>query len=221
MRVAPSCPRCGRALNVPRQSGDWRCEIHGAVLPLQLLPTADRAAVDLVRRTADVPLWVTVPLPARWTLAGLGWAGGTGTGVRATALAMRGPAPLGGEAEVVVVAEEPGVGLGSAYAGSPDGAAASLDLSGPAAAKVHVGRRPTALWAVPAPPDRCVVAGEAMGMWLWVVLWPAAAGYLLAAEMALHDLRESVPPDVLLGVVAAAPSLRLLKLGADPEPRVG
>ena len=61
-----------------------------------------------------LPLWCPWPLPPGWTLTGVAWAGDDRTGVRATAVACSGPAPLGGgPADLVFVAEEPGVGLGT------------------------------------------------------------------------------------------------------------
>lgn len=45
-------------------------------------------------------------------------AGDERTGARATAVALAGPSPLGGPADLVLVAEEPGVGLGARLAGS-------------------------------------------------------------------------------------------------------
>lgn len=109
---------------------------------------------------------------------------------------------------MLLVAEELGVGVGAGYAGlaGPDPGAA---IGGVRAASVHAAGRPTALWTVPAPDDRCVAVGEAMGLWLWAILWPAAAGYMLAEDLALHDLRESVPTDLVIG----AHSPRLLHRG--------
>ena len=43
------------------------------------------------------------------------------------------------------------------------------------------------------PEDRCAYVGEAMGVWLYVVTWPAAAGYLLEEGLDLHDLADDVP----------------------------
>jgi hypothetical protein len=183
-------------------SSDWSCAEHGSVLPLHVLPTASPEAVAHVRSAARVPVWVPSPLLPGWTLTGLGWAGDDRSGARATVLACAGPAPLGGVADLLLVAEEPGVGVGAGYAGVPD-PDATPDLAGPAAAKVHAAGHPTALWTVSAAPtDRAVLAGEALGVWLWAVLWPAAAGYVLLEQVVLSDLRDRVPPDL----VAGAPS---------------
>jgi hypothetical protein len=50
-----------------------------------------------------------------------------------------------------------------------------------------------------APADRAVLAGEALGVWLWAVLWPAEAGYVLLEHVVLHDLRQRMPGDLVLG----------------------
>jgi len=47
--------------------------------------------------------------------------------------------------------------------------------------------------------------GEAKGMWLYAVTWPASAGYLLAEDILLHDLTDSIPTELVFG----APSRRL------------
>ena len=209
--LLPACPRCGAGLRAPNLfSSDWHCAEHGAVLPLHVVATPSHETVEHVRRLAEVPFWMPSPLLPGWTVAGLAYAGDDRTRARATALACAGPAPLGGVADMVLVAEEPGVGLGAGYAGLRDTAAP--DLSGPPAAKVYAAGHPTALWSVPGPPDRAVLAGEAKGMWLWAVLWPADAGYVLYEHVVLHDLREWTPPDLVVG----APSPYLLRHPPDP-----
>jgi hypothetical protein len=186
-------------------SSDWRCAVHGAVLPSYVMPTASPEALDKVRGMAEVPFWIPSPLLPGWMITGIAYAGDERSRARATALACSGPAPLGGVADMVLVAEEPAIGLGSGYAGLPD--TASPDMSGPPVAKVHAANHPTALWTVPGPDDRCVVAGEAKGMWLWAILWPADAGYVLYEHVVLHDLRDWLPP----GLVVGAPSPYLMR----------
>jgi hypothetical protein len=203
----PACPRCGGELRAPSLfSSDWRCAEHGAVLPTHVLPNATPEALDHVRGIAEVPFWIPAPLLPGWMITGVGYAGDERSRARATALACSGPAPLGGVADMLLVAEEPAIGLGAGYAGLPVTLAAP-DLSGPPEAKVHAANHPTGLWSVPAPADRCVVIGEAKGMWLWAILWPAAAGYVLYEHVVLHDLRDGVPP----GLVVGAPSPYLMR----------
>jgi hypothetical protein len=205
--MPPACPRCGGELRAPNLfSSDWRCGEHGPVLPLHVLPSSSLEALDHVRDIAEVPVWIPSPLLPGWTITGVGYAGDERSRARATVLACSGPAPLGGVADMLLIAEEPAIGLGAGYAGLPVTLAVP-DLSGPPEAKVHAANHPTGLWSVPGPADRCVVAGEGKGMWLWAVLWPAAAGYVLYEHVVLHDLRDWVPP----GLVMGAPSPYLLR----------
>jgi hypothetical protein len=95
----------------------------------------------------------------------------------------------------MLVAEEPGTGAGAGYAGLSE-ADPGPALGGARVATVEAAGHPTALWAVDAPDDRYVLVGEAKGLWLWAILWPAEAGYVLAENVTLHDLRESVPSDL-------------------------
>jgi hypothetical protein len=156
----------------------------------------------------SVPLWCPWPLPPRWTVTGVGWVGDERTGPRASALVVSGPAPVSsGPADVVFVAEDLGVGLGNGLGGLAGlGGLDGMEHTLPHA-KVRVGGHPTPLWAVPTGADRSVYIGEARAMWLYVVTWPAAAGYLLADGIELHDLVEAQPSELVFG----APSGRLYR----------
>lgn len=194
----------------------WRCEQHGHVEPLHC---PAHISADIVVALRDrvrvsngeaVPVWCPWPLARGWTVTGIAWAGDERTGPRATAVCVTGPAPLSdGPADLVFVAEQPGVGFGPALAGSsgPDpGPAFTVAVQNrPAAAKVRVAGHPTPLWPVEAEPDRSAYAGEARGLWLYAITWPAQAGYVLAESIVLHDLAVSVPSELVFG----APSGRL------------
>lgn len=194
MKGEPSCPRCGARVRAPGLfSAAWQCELHGAVPPLQPVVPPSVEALEVVVRRSRVPVWLPWPLPPGWLFTGVAHAGDDRSGPRAVAVACTGPAPLGGPGELVLVAEEIGVGLGAHFAGLP-GPDPGTDLvdGGQAPAKVLAAGRPTALWCVPgAPPDRAVYAGEAMGLWLWAVLWPGKTGHLVYDDVELSDLRES------------------------------
>lgn len=161
--------------------------------PLSVAPRPCVEALEHVCSGAQVPLWLPFPLPTGWLVSGVGSAGDDRTGARATLLACSGPAPLGGAADLVLVAEEPGVGLGARFAGlpAPDPGPEISEMA--PHAKVEAASHPTPLWTVPGSDDRAVFVGEAKGLWLWAVLWPAAAGLLLLENLALLDLREGVP----------------------------
>ncbi len=186
------CPRCFGSVRPPGlMSSAWQCEQHGDVLPLQspMQPRSDLLHAHAA--TAEVPVWLPWPLPIGWVVTGLARAGDERSGVRATALACSGPAPLGGQGELVLVAEEPGIGLGACFAGLDHADPGATMLRAASSAKVTARGRPTALWAVgDHPDDRAAFVGEAEGLWLWAVLWPADAGHLLADDLSVVDLRD-------------------------------
>jgi len=144
-----------------------------------------------VAKHAAVPVWLPWPLPTGWLVTGLAVAGDERSGVQASALACSGPAPRGGVGDMVLVAEEPGVGLGARFAGlaGPD-PGEDLDHL-PAAAKIHAAGHPTALWSLDGAGERAVYVGEALGRWLWAVLWPDSAASLVQDDLHLVDLRDA------------------------------
>jgi hypothetical protein len=178
------------------------------VLPFQPVIQPTIEVVATLARQAHVPLWCIWPLPKAWMVTGVAHAGDERSGPRAVAVALSGPAPLGGMGEVVLVAEEPGIGLGARYAGLP-GPDPGIVSDGTAAhAKVQAAGHPTALWWVDGSPDRATYVGEAMGNWLWAVMWPAdSAGALLLEDILLTDLREVGHELDLLPLGALSPRL--------------
>lgn len=117
---APRCPRCSAQVRPPGlMSREWLCAEHGAVHPYQRPTSPGRASLAHVATAARVPLWLPWLLPAGWLVTGASFAGDERTGGRATVVACSGPAPFGGVGELLVVAEELGVGLGAAVAGLP------------------------------------------------------------------------------------------------------
>ncbi|GAA0564051.1 DUF6758 family protein [Actinomadura livida] len=196
MRAEPTCPRCAGPLHAPGLwSSDWSCGVHGVVLPRQPSKRPGPDGLAAVLRDARVPVWTPWPLPLGWLVTGFATVGDDRSGARATAVALSGPGLLAGPADMVLIAEEPGIGLGAHYAGldgSDPGEVfdapphVKLDVSGPAATCGHS----VPMWTVNGQADRAVFVGEAMGHWLWVVLWPADAGVLLLERQTLLDLRE-------------------------------
>lgn len=176
-------------------SSRWRCDHDGDTEPLQLRAPVVGGALEQVGDASGVPVWVPWPPPIGWTLGGLGTVGDDRGPLRAALTAWCGPSPLGGAADLLLVAEEPGIGLGSRYAGLA-GLDAGGCVSGVPHAKVEVGGHPVALWACPpTPEDRAAFVGEAEGCWLWMVLWPARAQLLLLEDLVLRDARgELVAP---------------------------
>jgi hypothetical protein len=179
------------------------------VHPVQpVLPPSVEALGVVVHRT-QVPVWMPWPLPVGWLFTGVACAGDDRSGGRATAVACSGPGPLGGIGELILVAEELGVGLGARYAGldAPD-PGPYLDVEKPPQAKVLAAGRPTPLWHVSGGPvDRAVFAGEALGMWLWAVVWPERSGLLMYEELVLTDLRDAGAEVDLVPCGALSPRL--------------
>jgi Family of unknown function (DUF6758) len=210
MKVAPSCPRCGGQVHEPSAwTSAWRCDEHGDVYPLYPACSPSPGGLEAVVRIAGVPVWLPWPLPMGWLVTGFARAGDDRSGARACVVAVSGPNPVGGPGDMLIVAEEPGVGLGARLAGivGPD---PGQDFAAqPPHAWVRYGKREFPLWHVDAP-GCAAFAGEAMGNWLWIVLWPATAGVLLVEPLNLRDLRD---PQQDLDVPYGALSPKLPKLG--------
>lgn len=210
MSLAPACPRCAGSVRAPDlMSSAWRCDEHGEVHPCYVAPRPGGDLLEVAARKAEVPVWAPLPLLPGWALSGLATAGDERTGHRAVAVALTGPSPLGGPADLLLVAEEPGTGLGARLAGVPGVDVMPLLETAPDA-KVEAAGHPTALWRVPAEEgaatDRVALVGEAGGVWLWAVLWPPAAELVLLEHVVLRDLRHHAVPD---GLPVAAPCGRL------------
>lgn len=204
MTVAPRCPRCSGDLRAPGlMSSDWTCAQHGRVHPYSSVRVE---ALSQLTGHAKVPVWSPLPLLAGWTLAGLGWCGDERSGATATLMALAGPSPLGGPADLLLVAEEPGVGLGARLAGI-DGVDPGSCAEGAPDAKILAAGHPTALWRSGSADDRVAFVGEAAGVWLWAVLWPPAAELVLLEHVELHDLRHDAHLTIDLPVGAPSPRL--------------
>jgi hypothetical protein len=111
--------------------------------------------------------------------------------------------------ELLLIAEELGVGLGARYAGmdGPD-PGPHICVDKPPQTKVLAAGRPTPLWHVSdAPADRAVFAGEARGLWLWAIVWPEQTGLLMYDELVLTDLRDAGAEVELVPCGALSPRL--------------
>ena len=206
MSAAPTCPRCLSPVKPPGLwSSSWECERHGSVLPFHFAPVTSEAALVHLAESARVPVWVPRPLPVGWVVSGIAWAGDERSGARATAVACTGPSPVGGPGDLVVVAEEPGVGLGARLAGL-DGPDPTVSPGSPDF-KVTAANHPTALWAQATAGDRSAFVGEAKAVWLEMVFWPARASLLLLEHVNLADARDGVYADVDLVFGAPSPYL--------------
>ena len=204
MRPEPTCPRCGGELRAPGLwSSAWQCGQHGTVQPYTVIPRPGPDALSHVLALAKVPVWGPHALPVGWVVGGFACAGDERDGARAVVTCLTGPSPLGGAAELLLVSEEPGVGLGARHAGlvGPDPGAGFGE--GPPDAKVEAAGHPTALWSLPTGQDCAAFVGEAKGLWLWALVWPAAAGVLLYDSLELADLRDGyVEAELAFGSVS-------------------
>jgi hypothetical protein len=216
--VLRTCPRCGA---VARQPGlfhsSWVCEEHGEIIPVG---PAQVPSVDMLRRLGRecrVPIWVPSPMPADWLLSGLRWAGDDAGGIVACVVAVSGPHPIpevGAEddptADLVFVAEQPGIGLGAHLAGLHGVDAGPLLQEkvrhDPAEIKLAVEGHEVPLWSVPME-DGIAYVGEASGDWLWLLAWPAEAAVVLLNRFALLDVRNA-GKDFDVPVGALTPRLR-------------
>lgn len=211
-------------------SSAWLCDLHGAVDPLRLAAKPTHEALAGLAKSARVPVWVPWPLPHGWLVTGFSGAGDERSGMRAAAVALSGPNPVGGPADMLVIAEEPGVGLGAGLAGlkGPD-PGAEFAVGAPHAT-VRVGNHEAPLWLVESgvescldsgvEPDGCAVfAGEVAGGWTWLVLWPNSAGTLLVESLPLRDLRDGGQQlDVPFGAMSTRlPSLWPRSTGRGPR----
>jgi hypothetical protein len=190
MRKAPTCPRCGGPVREPSAwSSAWHCDVHGEVHPLRTAGRPCAAGLEVLLRGAAVPVWLPWPLPPSWLVTGFAGAGDDRSGARGCAVAVSGPNPCGGPGEMLLVSEELGVGLGARCAGlgGPD-PGVGFTVGAPDAL-VKFGNHEFPVWHVDAP-DRAAFAGEVMGNWLWLILWPDTAGMMMVDPLELRDLRD-------------------------------
>jgi hypothetical protein len=182
----------------------WQCAVHGEVYPLSWSPDPSADWVRAVAARSTVPVWLPWPLPSGWVVDAVVPVGDEVTGGRGAAVVVNGPNPFGGPLEVVLVSEEPGVGLGARLAGLA-GVDAGDAVRGAPYTRIDTGRHQTPLWMVPCDDDMAVAVGEQERAWLWLILKPATAGpLLLSQDLTLADVRD-------LGE-----EVRLLPYGAKP-----
>lgn len=186
-------------------------------MPLHPARLVDDAQIRDLATSAKVPVWLPWPLPPDWVVTGLQRAGDDREGTVATVVALTGPNPFRAAkadpltAELLVVAEQPGIGLGPRLAGTDDidpgpALTAAMSASSPHAT-VEASGHAVPLWSLEGAPDRAAYVGEAASVWLWLIVLPAAAGALALDGLRMLDLRDPGHPlDVPAG--ALTPLLR-------------
>ena len=190
MMKAPICPRCQGELSEPSAwHSAWQCARHGAVQPLRPAHVPSVEGLTGRLQAAAVPVWLPGPIPVSWRVTGVTGAGEDRSGTRGCAVALSGPNPVGGLGEMLVVSEEPGLGLGAGLAGLAGPDPGEGFAAGPPHAVVQFGHHEFPLWSVESP-GAAVFAGEVLANWLWIILWPDTAGTLLLENLSLRDLRD-------------------------------
>jgi hypothetical protein len=159
---------------------------------------------------SQVPLWLPWPLPLGWLVSGVRWAGDDHSGPIATVVACSGPNPLTVDvddlsADLLLVAEQPGVGLGARLAGLEGLDPGGHIVGGTPIVKLVAAGHDTPLWAVDVESPAAFV-GEAAGVWLWAIIWPGTAAAVLLEQFELRDARD---PDNLFELPYGALSPRL------------
>ena len=157
--------------------------------PLRPAHTPTAEGLHTLLKLAAVPVWLPWPIPLGWLVTGFTGAGDERSGARGCVMALSGPNPLGGLGEMLVVSEEPGLGLGSGLAGLAGPDPGEGFAAGPPHALVQFGHHEFPLWSVESP-GAAVFAGEVLANWLWIMLWPDTAGTLLLETLSLRDLRD-------------------------------
>ena len=190
MMKAPICPRCQGELSEPSAwHSAWRCARHGSVQPLRLAHVPSAEGLHALLKSAAVPLWLPWPIPVGWLVTGFTGAGDDRSGTRGCVVALSGPNPVGGLGEMLIISEEPGLGLGAGLAGLDGPDPGEGFAAGPPHALVQFGNHEFPLWSVESP-GAAVFAGEVLANWLWIILWPDTAGILLLETLSLRDLRD-------------------------------
>lgn len=191
MNGTTRCPRCGEALLPPTPMHErFECTQHGPVAPMYdaVLPAPD--ALAQLARSSPVPFWLPWPMPATWLFTGLRLAGGGKQPVEAVVTGLTGRGLTTGPSDLLIVAEQPGTGLGATLAGTAE---PDPDLTSNAAATtIRAGGTLTPLWLLETT-DRAAYVGEAAGQWLWLIAWPQEAWSVVDDDLQLVDVRAAPP----------------------------
>ena len=175
------------------------CVEHGTTVPLWRPEEASYEDLgEHLRLAAGFPTYLPWPMSPGWRVTDFAVVAEEAGRVHATLTCCSGTSALDGPVDVIVVSEETATGLGARVAGldRPD---PGPDLGqGPPSVKVRLERQAVGLWPVSTAGsesewDRSVVAGEAEGRWLWLVLRPASAVLLLRDDWILRDVAAAGP----------------------------
>jgi hypothetical protein len=211
MPLTAGCPRCPTPVASTGDDGGWSCPEHGVIAPLWRPDEASYDAfVEHLGATATFPTYLPWPLSPGWRVTDFAAVGHPGNGVAAMTC-VSGTSELDGPVDVVVVSEEAGTGFGARVAGTTHDDPGDEVGQGPPTVRVRVDGQTVPLWPVSTSEsrgewDRSVLAGEAGGRWLWMVMRPASAVLLLRDDWILRDVSGLGPPLVEVPFGGPAPS---------------
>ena len=197
MSLTAGCVRCSAP--VAEADGGWSCPEHGAIVPLWRAEEASYGGfIEHLRRAGTFPTYVPWPLGPGWALTDFAVVAATSGPARAVLACASGTSELDGPVDVLVVTEEAGTGLGARCAGTRYADPGHEIGARAPSARVRIGSQAVSLWDVSTSGtdgefDRSVLAGEAAGRWLWIVLRPASALLLLRDDWILRDLAWAGP----------------------------
>lgn len=192
MSLAASCVRCSApVVPCPEHAGRhplWRDEREASY----------EGFAEHLAASRHFPTYLPWPMSPGWTVTDFALVGDGVERATATLTCVSGTSELDGPVDVIVVAEEAGTGLGARCAGTRYDDPGSEIAHRPPTARVRIGSQSVNLWDVSTSNadgefDRSVVAGEAGGRWLWIVLRPASALLLLQDEWILRDVADVGP----------------------------
>jgi hypothetical protein len=190
MPLAATCVRC---------SGPVPCEAHRGVAPLWRPEEATyEAFAEHLASSRHFPTYMPWPMSPGWSVTDFAAVGDGQERARATLTCTSGTSELDGPVDAIVVAEEAGTGLGARCAGTRYDDPGAEIADRPPTARVRIGSQSVNLWDVSTSSadgefDRSVLAGEAAGRWLWIVLRPASALLLLRDDWILRDVSDVGP----------------------------
>jgi hypothetical protein len=196
-RLTRGCPRCREPVDGP---GDPDCLRHGSGPVLWRAREPSYAAfVEHLAAARDFPTYLPWPMAPGWAVSDFAVVTETSGAPVATLTCVSGTSELDGPVDVLLVAEEPGVGLGARCAGLPGRDPGHEMGDQQPMVRIRIGSLTSSLWTVStsgaasAELDRTVLAGEAAGRWLWVVLRPASAVLLMRDDWILRDVSGGGP----------------------------
>ena len=211
MPLNAGCPRCTTPVAQTGHDGGWSCPEHGVIPPLWRPDEVSYDAfVEHLGATATFPTYLPWPLSPGWRVTDFAAVGPHGKG-RAAMTCVSGTSELDGPVDVVVISEEAGTGLGARVAGTPHDDPGDEVGQGPPTVRIRIDSQSVPLWPVSTSEsrgewDRSVLAGEAGGRWLWMILRPASAVLLLQDDWILRDVSTLGPPLVELPFGGPGPS---------------